>query len=155
MQIILIRHGEAEPLKRTDAERNLTLDGLHQAQQSAAWLLNHQYNPDGLFASPYHRARQTANEIANVLEVPVTLSDRLTPDRDPREVVSWLESMDLPDDAVVGLVCHMPVVGRLAGWLCDGVDGGVRLSLAEVVVVEMPVLAAGQGRRIAGFIPHA
>ena len=155
MQIILVRHGEAEPLKRSDADRNLTLDGLHQAQQSAAWLLNHQYSLDGLFASPYHRARQTANEIGNVLDVPVTLTDRITPDRDPREVVAWLESLDLPNDTVLALVCHMPVVGRLASWLCDGVDGGARLSLAEVQVIEMPVLAVGQGKKVAGFIPHA
>jgi phosphohistidine phosphatase len=120
MQIILIRHGEAEPLKRTDAERNLTLNGLHQAQQAAAWLLNHQYVIDGLFASPYFRARQTAGELANVLEIPVTLTDRITPDRDPREVMAWLESQDLPDEAVIALVCHMPVIGRLASWLVRG-----------------------------------
>ncbi len=154
MQIILIRHGEAEPLKRTDAERNLTLNGLHQAQQAAAWLLNHQYAIDGLFASPYFRARQTAGELANVLEIPVTLTDRITPERDPREVMAWLESQDLPDEAVIALVCHMPVIGRLASWLCEGVDSGARMSLAEVRVIEMPVLAAGQGRRVAGFLPH-
>lgn len=154
MQILLIRHGEAEAPKRSDAERNLTPDGLHQAQLTGAWLLNHRYVLDGLFASPYHRARQTANELSNVLEVPVTLTDRITPDRDPREVMSWLESLELPDDAVIALVCHMPVVGRLAAWLCDGVDGDRRFALAEVRVIDMPLLGAGQGTIAAGFVPH-
>lgn len=154
MQILLIRHGEAEPLKRSDAERNLTPDGLHQAQLAGAWLLNHRYVLDGLFASPYHRARQTANELSNVLEVPVTLTDRITPDRSPREAMAWLESLDLPDDAVIALVCHMPVVGRLAAWLCEGVDGDRHFSLAEVKVLDLPVLGAGQGRVLAEFTPR-
>jgi phosphohistidine phosphatase len=154
MQIILVRHGEAEPLKRTDAERNLTLDGLHQAQQSGAWLLNHQYVLEGLFSSPYFRARQTANELSNILEVPVTQTDRLTPDRDPREVAAWLDALELPDEAVIALVCHMPLVGRLAGWLCDGAEGGGRFSLAEVRVIELQLPAAGQGKAVAGFVPH-
>ena len=154
MKVILIRHGEAEPLRRTDAERNLTLNGLHQAQQAAAWLLNHGFTLDGLFASPYYRARQTAGEIANILDVPVTQTDRITPEQDPRDVIAWLDSMDLPDESVIALVCHMPVVGRLAAWLCDGRDGGSPFALAEVRVIDLPVVAAGQGVRSGGYAPH-
>ncbi|RZU37079.1 phosphohistidine phosphatase SixA [Fluviicoccus keumensis] len=153
MQIILIRHGEAEPMRRTDAERNLTLNGLHQAQQAAAWLINHGVSLDGLFASPYYRARQTAGEIGNVLDVPVTLTDRITPDRDPREITAWLDSLDLPENSVIALVCHMPVVGLLAAYWCEG-GGSTAFSLAEVMVLDMPVLAAGQGSRTGGFVPH-
>ncbi|HEX5277014.1 MAG TPA: phosphohistidine phosphatase SixA [Fluviicoccus sp.] len=154
MKVILIRHGEAEPLRRSDAERNLTLNGLHQAQQAAAWLLNHGFTLDGLFASPYYRARQTAGEIANILDVPVTLTDRITPDQDPRGIVAWLDGMDLPEESVIALVCHMPVVGRLASYLCEGLEGGTAFALAEVCVIDLPVAAAGQGSRVGGFIPH-
>lgn len=151
MKVILIRHGEAEPLRRSDAERNLTLNGLHQAQQAAAWLLNHGFTLDGLFASPYYRARQTAGEIANIMDVAVTLTDRITPEQDPREIVAWLDGMDLPEESVIALVCHMPVVGRLAALLCDG---AMPFALAEVRVIDLPVVAAGQGASEGGFVPH-
>jgi phosphohistidine phosphatase SixA len=41
MQIILIRHGQAEHQSSTDANRALTAEGESQAQQTAAWLVNH------------------------------------------------------------------------------------------------------------------
>lgn len=154
MKVILIRHGEAEPLRRSDAERNLTLNGLHQAQQAAAWLLNHGFTLDGLFASPYYRARQTAGEIANIMDVAVTLTDRITPEQDPREIVVWLDGMDLPEESVIALVCHMPVVGRLAAFLFDSRDGATPFALAEVRVIDLPVAAAGQGVSEGGFVPH-
>ena len=66
----------------------------------------------------------------------------------------WWAKYSQLDKAVVALVCHMPLVGRLAGWLCDGADGGGRFSLAEVRVIELPLPAAGQGKAVAGFVPH-
>ena len=63
MQVILIRHGQAEHQSSTDASRSLTAHGEAQAQQTAAWLVNHGYQLDGLFVSPYVRAQQTAVHI--------------------------------------------------------------------------------------------
>lgn len=155
MQIILMRHGEAERLTSTDAERRLTQQGEHQAQQSAAWLLNHGYSIDGLFASPYVRAQQTAAVLGRVLDLPVATCPVITPDDDPRLALGWLDNLELPESAVLALVCHMPVVGRLASYCCEGVlTDGQGFHLAEVQVLDMPILAAGQGRRLAGFVPH-
>lgn len=39
MKLWLLRHGEAEPAARTDAERNLTDYGRQQVRESAAQLL--------------------------------------------------------------------------------------------------------------------
>ena len=156
MQLLLIRHGEAEPLRRDDASRELTVRGREQARQSAAWGLNHGVVPDGLFASPYRRAQQTAAELSEVLDLPVTTEERLTPDREPDDVLAWLDSLDLPEDAVLALVCHMPLVARLHRLLCDGLkDGGGRaFHLAEVAVIEAPLMAAGLGKQQGGFAPH-
>ena len=69
MQIILIRHGQAEHQSSTDAKRALTALGESQAQQTAAWLVNHDFQLDGLFVSPYLRAQQTAVHISQALDI--------------------------------------------------------------------------------------
>lgn len=156
MQIILVRHGEAERQTTTDAMRRLTAHGQAQAQQSAAWLLNHGYQLDGLFASPYVRAQQTAGVIAEVLDLTIETCPLITPDDEPQPVIAWLDSLDLPEHAVIALVCHMPIVGRLASLLCEGVaNQGYHFSLAETWVIETPICAVGQGQKKAGFVPTA
>ena len=155
MQILLMRHGEAEVRHRSDSERQLTDLGREQARQSAAWMLNHGYSLDGLFASPYVRAQQSAGEVSDMLDVPISTSASLLPETDPKDVLIWLDGLDIPEEGVIALVCHMPVVARLAGYLCDGSGRHAPgFSLAEVVVIDVPILAAGQGHRSGGFIPY-
>jgi len=155
MQIILIRHGQAERQLTTDAERALTPHGEWQAQQTAAWLANHDYQLDGLFSSPYVRAQQTANYIAEALDIHITLCDDIKPDGDPLATLRWLEQLELPDTATVALVCHMPIVGRLASFFVDGDSSyGTGFNLAEAKVISMPLFAAGLGKAIASFLPQ-
>lgn len=156
MQIILIRHGKAEHQTTTDANRSLTAEGESQAQQTAAWLVNHGYQLDALFVSPYVRAQQTAVHLSQSLDVPITTSELIKPDSELLATVKWLEQLDLPEDAVIALVCHMPIVGRLASFLIDGdVNQGQAFHLAQAKVIELSVLAAGLGQQVADFIPHA
>ncbi len=154
MQIILIRHGQAERQLTTDAERALTAHGEWQAQQTAAWLTNNDYQLDGLFASPYLRAQQTAHYLAEALDVHVTLSDAIKPDSHPLATIQWLEQLELPEASTIALVCHMPIVGRLASFLLDGnADMGMGFNLAEAKVINLPVFAAGLGEQIDDYVP--
>lgn len=154
MQIILIRHGQAEALKTTDAERALTSAGEWQAQQTAAWLANHDYQLDGLFASPYKRAQQTAAYVGEALEVHLTTCKLLTPDSDPVALVNWLDQLDLPESSVIALVCHMPIVGRLASYFLTGsAKHDLGFYLAEAKIIDSAMLAPGLGKTIAQFVP--
>ena len=155
MQIILIRHGQAEFLKTTDAARALTSEGEFQAQQTAAWLVNQGYQLDALIVSPYMRAQQTAYHIAQTFDVPMTICEKITPDDDPKQAFELLDDLMLPDSAVVVVVCHMPIVARLASLLTgEPIHLVSGFDLAEAQVLDMPIFGLGMAKVLAKFIPN-
>ena len=115
----LLRHGEARPQARSDAERELTEHGRDEVRQALAHLQGGPA-PTTILVSPYVRAQQTARLVAEGLG----LSDRLrtvpwlTPDSDPRQ--SLLELQRLDDSNGVLLVSHQPFIGALGGLLVHG-----------------------------------
>ncbi|AMB80445.1 phosphohistidine phosphatase SixA [Pseudomonas paraversuta] len=115
MKIWILRHGEAQPHARRDAERELTVKGREQVLHSAARLLDQPL--DSILASPYVRAQQTAELVRNALGfAPQLISvPWLTPDSDPRQALS-----QLPDSGNVLLVTHQPFVGDLISLLMHG-----------------------------------
>jgi phosphohistidine phosphatase len=117
VKIWVLRHGEAEARASSDAARELTDRGCHQVVESARQLLGKPLQR--IIASPYVRARQTAEQVQQVLrrrEAVVTVP-WLTPDSDPRRVLSELDALNL--DHVL-LVSHQPLVGALIGLLVHG-----------------------------------
>ena len=154
MQIILMRHGQAQPFQRDDANRALTAEGELQAQQSAAWLINHGYQIDALFVSPYKRAQQTAYFIAQTFDVPITNCECITPDDDALAAFEWLDDLMLPESATIAMVCHMPIVARLAALLTgESLQHVAGFNLAEVHVIDLDVLALGVGKVTARLVP--
>ena len=151
MNIILIRHGQAEPFNRDDASRMLTKQGEQQAQKTAAWLLNQGYQLDALIVSPYKRAQQTAYCIAQIFDVPMTNCDHITPDNSPQAAFKWLDELSLPESATIAVVCHMPIVASLAALLTGESSAG--FYVAEAQVIEMPMFALEMGKVIARFVP--
>ena len=115
MKIWILRHGEAQPHARRDAERELTVKGREQVLHSAARVLDQPL--DSILASPYVRAQQTAELVRNALGfAPQLISvPWLTPDSDPRQALS-----QLPDSGNVLLVTHQPFVGDLISLLMHG-----------------------------------
>ena len=65
MKLWILRHGEAEPHARSDAQRNLTEHGREQVRQAAAHLIGQSI--DTILVSPYVRAQQTAEIVRKVL----------------------------------------------------------------------------------------
>jgi len=154
MNIILIRHGQAESFASDDASRMLTTQGEHQSQQTAAWLLNQGYQLDALIVSPYKRAQQTAYHVAQVFDIPITSCDQITPDNSAQAAFEWLDELLLPESATIAVVCHMPIVARLAVLLTgESVQHIAGFSVAEAQVIQMPMFAAGVGKVIARFVP--
>ena len=60
VNLVIMRHGEAEPLSTNDSQRQLTARGQHEVNQMALWLQQHYAAFDWVWASPYLRTRQTA-----------------------------------------------------------------------------------------------
>lgn len=117
MKLWVLRHGEAEPRARTDAERKLTPHGREQVLRSAGLLLGTPLQV--ILASPYVRAQQTAGLVHEALgfNQSVQTVAWLTPDSNPQEVIAELDKLGLEQ---VLLVSHQPLVGNLVGLLQQG-----------------------------------
>ena len=108
MKLWILRHGEAQPHARRDAERELTTHGRDQVLYSAAHLIGKPL--ERILVSPYVRAQQTAELVREALGFTAELITVpwLTPESEPKFAVS-----QLPDTGNVLLVSHQPFVGEL------------------------------------------
>ena len=141
MRLWLLRHGEAEPRNRTDAERNLTAAGRVEVEGAAAHL---QGRPvQAILASPYQRAQQTAELVRQTLGFggPVETVPWLTPESDPADALLYL---DRRSEQHVLLVTHQPFVGVFGGWLVSGHRGApIPMATASLAELEGEHVAAG------------
>lgn len=141
-RLLIMRHGEAGP-GSPDIYRPLTERGLDETRRVGAWLAGRDDLAGlRLLASPYRRARQTADAIAEALGHEVESLSILTPDDPPQAVADWL--LEQPDDRPLILVSHMPLVGALTGLLVEGrSDRGPGFPTAAVAELTAEVWAAG------------
>jgi phosphohistidine phosphatase len=154
MQLILIRHGEAEPYQSDDAGRNLTARGVSQAQWTTQQVLA-QYSPDLFIVSPYRRAQQTLLSFQDQLpNIPVKTMDSITPDADPRLALDQLSMLTSKYAAqCIVVVCHMNIIAYMAGLLLD--EYPESFELAEARVFEQPSILLGFSVERARFVPSA
>lgn len=132
---------EAEPHASRDSERRLTAHGRKEVLQSAARLAG--LPLDGILASPYVRAQQTAELVREALGLvePVGTAPWLTPDDDPREVLGFLDERS---ERNLLLVSHQPLVGALGGLLVHGNRRDpLPMSTASLAELEGDFAAAG------------
>jgi phosphohistidine phosphatase len=117
MKLWLLRHGEAEPQARTDAQRELTRHGAKQVMRSAAQLLGRPLMV--ILASPYVRTQQSAQLLRETLGLGIEIISVpwLTPDAELAEV---LRQLDAYSEQELVLVTHQPLIGDLAGMLMHG-----------------------------------
>ncbi len=141
MRLWLLRHGQAEPKARTDAQRNLTDVGRREVEGAAAPLQDQSLQV--ILVSPYQRAQQTAEIVRQTLGFtgPVETVPWLTPDADPADAMLYL---DRRTEQRLLLVTHQPLVGALGGWLVSGHrDAPVPMATASLAELEGEHLAAG------------
>ena len=106
--IVLMRHGEAEPYSGQDSSRPLTERGREQATLTGRWLREQNLPVSHIVASPYLRAQQSAQRIADSLELDVVTVRDITPDKSEATAEAALV------DHMGAVVCfHQPILGRL------------------------------------------
>lgn len=141
LKLWLLRHGEAEPSARSDAERNLTAHGRQQVREAAAFL---QGRPlQAVLVSPYVRAQQTADLLCEVLAFSGARENVawLTPESDVRQAMRELDSYPFKE---LLLVTHQPLVGALAGLLVHGHrQQPLTMNTASLALLEGDALVAG------------
>ena len=117
--LYLMRHCVPQPGERMDSERGLTDAGKKQAADMAAFMVRQVGRCDIVISSPFARAVETAEIMAQALGCHVATTTLLEPDRDPED--AWKEIERLAQaSADVLVVGHHPEIGKLADWLvCD------------------------------------
>lgn len=133
MTLWLLRHGEAEPRARSDAERPLTERGRREVRKAAERLRGRAL--EHILVSPYLRAQQTAELVRETLglKLPLTTVDWATPDDAPRTAASHLDAY--PGECL--LVSHNPLLGSLSGLLVHGhLQQPLGLSTASLVALD-------------------
>lgn len=134
--ILIMRHGEAEPMQADDASRNLTEQGLQQAKDVGEWLKQY-FEIDAALVSPFIRAQQTAEQVL-ALQMPKfveTCSD-IVPSGSAHTAIDYLETLIsmYPAHQTWILVAHMPIVSYLVDRLCP--DTMPIFSTAAVAIIE-------------------
>jgi len=125
MKIHILRHGIAvvrdDLDSKNDAARRLTPKGKRQLRQTAAALKKMGLRFDLILSSPYLRAKQTAEIVAESLKLKKRLkfSGALAPDGRPEDLVRELsESKPAPENVL--LVGHEPYLSSLISLLTTG-----------------------------------
>ena len=125
MNIYLLRHGIAMVRNdldvENDSERPLTPKGKRQLRQIAAAMKKMGLRFDLILSSPYLRAKQTAEIVAESLKLTKRLkySDALAPDGSPKILIQQLtESKSAPENIL--LVGHEPYLSCLISLLTTG-----------------------------------
>lgn len=149
MKIILMRHGQAEAYNNSDRTRQLTEFGYQQAQQTAEYIMN-KYQPSIFVVSPYDRAQQTLAAFSKLApDTQVSIHDDITPADDAMIALNNLA--DVQSECIL-VVCHMPIVAKLAALLTAATPESY--ALAEARVFEMDIVAADMADEIDRFVPN-
>ena len=150
MEIWLLRHAAAEDRAASgrDADRTLTEDGHRRAREVARGLAALEPEIELILTSPYWRARQTAEPVAQALKLSEQLRETraLEPDRDPSEILEELRAEGVESALLVG---HEPHLGALLGRLVAGRPGlEIPMKKAAVARVSWPGSGAGTLRAL-------
>lgn len=153
MQLILMRHGEAESPSdgaiNSDARRALTLRGQQQATSTAQQLLQC-YQPDLFVVSPLLRAQQTRQAFADLCPgIPVLTYADIKPEDQAAPALEWLSSLDAQ---CIVVVCHMNIVAYMGGLLTA--EPPRSFELAEARVYAQTVIAGGLSTEQLRIVPQ-
>ena len=145
-RVHLLRHADAgDPMAWTadDALRPLSAKGRRQAERLARHLVAIGFQTDSLISSPKLRARETAEIVADALELTVRVDERLGGGLSLAALEEILRDAGGPQRPV--LVGHDPDFSDLAAELA----GAAELALKKGALVRIDVdgeLSGGAGR---------
>jgi len=150
MNLYILRHGIAvepgTPGFEKDSERPLTPEGKSRLRQIAAAMKKMDLRFDLILSSPFLRARQTAEIIAESLKLKKQpgFSDALTPDGNPKALVRQLNELKPVPENVL-LVGHEPYLSRLLALLTTG-ETGMAIDLKKGGLVKLEAESLRLGR---------
>lgn len=147
MQLLLIRHAIAMEREdfassgQPDSERPLTPEGQRRMVAAVAGLRRQVESISLLATSPYVRARQTADIVAEAYPAARRAETAtLVPDEPLSSFEKWAVANvkgEASREMIVAAVGHEPHIGSLAAWLITGVgDGGIEFKKGGAALIE-------------------
>lgn len=140
MRLHIIRHGKAEQESPTglDRDRPLRRKGESQAQWLGRALADRPLPPVLLIASPFTRARRTAEILREELGIEFLFDERLEVGAETDDAIDALAEHAPHEQASVALVGHNPQLERLARrlLLASG-EPAAELRTGECLIFEL------------------
>jgi phosphohistidine phosphatase len=135
MELYLLRHAIAvergTPGYARDSDRPLTPEGEKKMWRAAEGMKALDLSFDLILTSPYLRAKQTADIVAEVFKAQdkMEMSENLTPDGDPERLIAELNRRYRSLERIL-LVGHEPYLSSLISVLVTG-DGSLSLVMKK------------------------
>lgn len=150
-----MRHAEAEQVRSTDAARQLTKRGRDQAQDSTEFIVEKTKNQSCLIvASPYIRAQETAQFIADRLNQPIHSTQGIRPDDPVSLALHTLNNIAHNEQNII-VVSHMNLIADLAQYLEYGhIQAPQAFYTAEVRQYDFLAWAAFGISQRASYVPR-
>jgi phosphohistidine phosphatase len=119
VELYLVRHGIAEEVAESDAERALTPDGISKAKKVAKAFAKRVSGVELILHSPYRRARETAEIFAaSYPKAKLQVAKNITPHDKAHIALAMLSNVG--QGAKVMVVGHEPHLSCLASLLITG-----------------------------------
>ena len=137
MLLLLMRHGKAERLAATDFDRRLTAKGAAKVRQGADKLRTRGIQVEKILVSPYIRAMQTAEIMAEECGVaPLEVSEAIIPAAAPAAAAAAMAQAFTGCGSGLA-VMHEPIISRLlfhlAGADCPMATSGLAVLETELI----------------------
>jgi phosphohistidine phosphatase len=150
MKLYILRHGIAvdhgAPGYARDADRPLTPEGERKLARIADAMEALELSFDLILSSPYTRARQTAEIVAEALDARKRLefSEDLTLDGSFKKLIEWINCLKSPPENVL-LVGHEPHLSGLISLLVSG-DSGMSVVMKKGGLCKLSLESLKHGR---------
>lgn len=153
MELYLMRHADAEPSAGNDFTRLLTEKGRKQAVKMAEWLRALDLGYLRLMTSPYPRAHETANIVAEILgpDAVVQPDERLASGMTVDAASALIHEAGTADGRLC-LVGHSPDLDLLAAYLVGAKDRNIEMKKGAVAAFD--TARAGFGGSLLKWLIH-
>lgn len=145
MQLILLRHADADTEASVDTERRLSHKGRDQALKVAKFCREREIAPDIILTSPVRRAYETTEIVSSELKIDFVVEDWLACGMHPHAAMDGLKAYRAHERVMI--VGHEPDFSHLAAWLLGMADNAnLHIRKASLTSVELDSLREGAGR---------
>ena len=150
MNLYILRHGLAvdhgTPGYKKDADRPLTPEGVRKLARVTKAMETLDVSFDLIVSSPYVRARQTAEIVADAFKAGEKLkfSETLIPGGSSKQLIDLLNRLAPPWEDII-LVGHEPYLSELISLLISGEEtAGIELKKGGLCKLSMETLKHGR-----------